>query len=161
MSGWTTEHTEFAIKLWKEGHSANAVARALTREFGVHRSRNAVIGRLNRLGHARPAPTSPATYKPAKPKRALNVLLKRPTIKVEREPKPTRAPVVIADVSNAKPWTERGFGECAFPLGEKGAVMSCCAPTAETYCPAHRVVMGGKRVAWSPKDMRRIERFAA
>lgn len=160
MQDWSIEQTDYAIKLWKEGQSANAVAVALTKAFGVPRSRNAVIGRLNRLGHGRPAPVDPARST-RRPKRALNQLLKRPTFKVEKAQKPAKTPAVVADVSNAKPWTERGFGECAFPLGEKGAVMSCCAPTSETYCSAHRVVMGGKRVAWSPKDMRRMERFAA
>lgn len=52
----------------------------------------------------------------------------------------------------ARPWLTRQPGECAFPFGERGSVMSCCAPTEETYCPAHRKAMGGARKAWVSTD---------
>lgn len=48
---------------------------------------------------------------------------------------------------NTRPWAERGFGQCAYPLGEKGAVQSCCNPVGSgtamqaRYCPPHYAVM--------------------
>ena len=43
--GWTAERTSLAIRLWKEGHSASQIAYKLGRV-----SRNAVIGKIHRLG---------------------------------------------------------------------------------------------------------------
>ena len=156
---WTPEQTDYAVKLWNEGLSAYAVSTAIKKSFGVHRSRNAVIGRLHRLGHGRPAPASPreAAKKVA---RALNVVLKRPVYKLPVEPKASDRPQIVADVSNARPWLERAFGQCAFPIGERGAVMSCCAPTEETYCALHRQIMGGRRKPWVATDLVRMAKAA-
>lgn len=45
--------------------------------------------------------------------------------------------------SNPKPWLERAFGECAFPVSGEGAdTLSCCAPSGErTYCKDHHRIM--------------------
>jgi GcrA cell cycle regulator len=43
---WTDENFSFAVKLWGEGRSAAGIAR----ELGGEVTRNAVIGKLNRMG---------------------------------------------------------------------------------------------------------------
>lgn len=45
---WTDEDTDKAIKMWQEGNTSAKIAKALGR------SKNSIIGRLNRLGHGRP-----------------------------------------------------------------------------------------------------------
>lgn len=159
MMEWSPEEVAYVSKLWLEGKSASECAAFVKQSFGTTRTRNAIIGRIHREGLSRSGGRTAvvnragqiARVKKPKPVRVARVA--RPVA-----PKPVK---LIADVSNARPWLERTFGQCAFPLGEKGAVQSCCAPTEETYCVAHRQIMGGKRIPWSSKDLRRIERLAA
>ena len=168
---WTPELTEFAIKHWRDGKSANMVASMMTAAFGTHFSRNAVIGRINRLGENRPAPAAPkmtvadqrARRKAAREANAPKRLFREQfaeTVRVAKAPKPEPTPAVIADLSFARPWLERGPGQCAFPIGQRYEVQSCCAPiaNADSYCEAHRTIMGGKRHPWSPKDHRNVAR---
>lgn len=168
---WTPELTEFAIKHWRDGKSANMVASMMTAAFGTHFSRNAVIGRINRLGENRPAPSGPKPSRVAKLVQAKaareTAELKRKfkeqfteTVRVAKLPKPEPIPAVVADLSFARPWLERRPGQCAFPIGQRYYVLSCCAPIAsgDNYCEAHRTIMGGKRQPWSPKDHRNVAR---
>src|ERR1700741_1556552 len=54
--GWTDERVELLKKLWQDGHSASQIAKQLG---GV--TRNAVIGKVHRLGlSGRAAPSTPA-----------------------------------------------------------------------------------------------------
>lgn len=57
--------------------------------------------------------------------------------------KPVEPPSRVIDASRAKPWTERLFGECAFPiLGEGADTVSCCIRTGgKTYCTGHAKLM--------------------
>lgn len=161
---WTPEQTALAIKHWNQGKSAAMVAQIMNETFGTELTRSAIIGRVGRLGHQRAAPAalrSSTVVKLAKAKAIRKHKVKEqwtPTVREVEKPKPVSAPVIVADVSFARPWMERGSGQCAFPLGERYAVLSCCAPTAETYCKAHRAMMGGTREPWSPKDHRKAGR---
>lgn len=70
--GWTDERVETLKKLWLDGLSASQIAKQLG---GV--TRNAVIGKVHRLGlSGRAAPSKPA----------------RPTFKAPRAPRPAVAP---------------------------------------------------------------------
>ena len=161
---WTPEQTAFAIKHWNEGKSAARVAQIMNETFGTELTRSAIIGRVGRLGHQRAAPAGlrmATVVKLVQAKAIRRAKVKQqwtPTVREVEKPKPTPAPVIVADVSFARPWMERGSGQCAFPLGERYAVLSCCAPTAEAYCKAHRAMMGGTREPWSPKDHRKAGR---
>lgn len=64
----------------------------------------------------------------------------------------------IRDATFARPWTERVFGQCAFPISGEGAdVVSCCAPTdGKTYCPACEAVV----FAPAKQTAKRFEKFA-
>lgn len=162
---WTPEQTAFAIKHWNQGKSAAMVAQIMNETFGTELTRSAIIGRVGRLGHQRAAPAalrSSTVVKLAKAKAIRKHKVKEqwtPTVREVEKPKPAPAPVIVADVSFARPWMERkAYGECAFPLGERHSVLSCCAPTDETYCKAHRAIMGGTRKPWSPKDHRNVAR---
>ena len=162
--GWNENETEYAMKHWREGKSAAEVARLLNAAFGTNRTRNSVIGKVFRLGESRPEPAK--ARKPRKTRSGVvRVRMAKvrpvPKVRVLLPPKPLPAPpVILADVSYARPWMERGPRQCAFPIGERYAVMSCCFPTDETYCAAHREAMGGTRKPWSPKDHRNVARAA-
>ncbi|RZI99844.1 MAG: hypothetical protein EON90_09990 [Brevundimonas sp.] len=58
MTGWTEERTAEAVRLWGQGKSASQIARILQRGL----TRNAVIGKIHRLGltaAGRDAPSKP------------------------------------------------------------------------------------------------------
>ena len=51
MNGaWIDPHVEMLHQLWKTGESASVVAGRLNRKFGTKYSRNAVIGKVHRMG---------------------------------------------------------------------------------------------------------------
>ena len=151
------------------GLSCSQIARALNTEFRGEPfvSRNAVIGRLARLGLTHradptppkrlPAPTPlrttpasqrfrgsslPPTPKPSKAERARLVS----EAASAGQPSPAFSPPRPADPTIAlvpRHWETRRFSECAFPVGGEGAdTLSCCNPTrGETYCTDHRRAM--------------------
>ncbi|GAA4216423.1 GcrA cell cycle regulator [Sagittula marina] len=94
---WTDERVELLKKMWSEGQSASTIAKELG---GV--TRNAVIGKVHRLGlsnraGAAPAPAPAAEVKPepkaapAKPKPAPKPVEAKPDPKPEQTPAPAAA----------------------------------------------------------------------
>lgn len=147
--GWTDERVE-ALKLpHKDGLSASLIAKNL----GGGLSRNAVIGKIHRLGIQRTGvPSKPTTFAPyPERKAAAQQRRKQPvdgfTYGVAHRPKPQyqerRQPVSgPIDSPNAKVWTERLFGECAYPLEDRGEgadTVSCANRIrhGSSYCSGH------------------------
>src|SRR5712691_5911186 len=64
--GWTREATEQLAALWQTGASGSLIAAAINRDHGTAFSRNAVIGKVNRLRLAGRAVDVPRTGKPAR-----------------------------------------------------------------------------------------------
>ena len=94
---WTEERVELLKKMWSEGQSASQIAKELG---GV--TRNAVIGKVHRLGlsnragagNASPAKAEAKSAKPAKPETKA-----KPAAKAE--PKPAEAEEVEAETAPA------------------------------------------------------------
>lgn len=143
---WTPENTALAVRLWTEGKSASEIGKTL----GI--TRNAVIGKVHRMGVKRNLPAAPA-----KPPKAV-------APRVPRRPNERKAPsekrvniinfpvlpvkeVRAVNDSLMRPWTERKFGECAFPTVKGDETYSCCADTEghRSYCPAHQKVVYSKQ----------------
>ncbi|WBT40147.1 GcrA family cell cycle regulator [Hyphomicrobium sp. DMF-1] len=83
QSGWTEERTERARRLWFTGHSAQQVANSL----GGGITRNAVIGKMNRIG----AIKLKKERKPYKPKVVRIPAEVREVVELEpRAPRPPR-----------------------------------------------------------------------
>ena len=83
---WTDERVEILTKMWAEGNSASQIAKELG---GV--TRNAVIGKVHRLGLSNRATTSSSSKSDAKAKSAskTNSKAKQKSRKIEiTEPKP-------------------------------------------------------------------------
>lgn len=162
MSGWTDERLERAARLWNSGFSASIIAHKLG---GV--SRNAVIGVIHRRKLSTRSPqAAPATFA-VKPRRDVkNVRHSSQVVSMarvkamRREPEPSPA---LIDVTHAKPWTERAFGECAYPVSGAGAdTLSCCQPAGEKgYCKAHWAVMTKPLTPTDRKRLQRLGRLAA
>jgi GcrA cell cycle regulator len=47
---WQPMHVQHATRLWRDGLSASDIAKVLTEKFEIKRTRNSVIGKLDRLG---------------------------------------------------------------------------------------------------------------
>ena len=132
-TGWTPARVETLTSLWKEGLSAAQVAKSLG---GV--SRNAVIGKVHRLGLAGRAPGGgtmtvrartprPAPQRPARPAAVRPARLNRP-------------PAVDEGPGLAPRLEMLGPRCCHWPLGDpKAAGFSFCGRPSSSgpYCPAH------------------------
>ena len=65
---WTDANTAVVTKLWAEGKSAAAIAKVINAEFETRFSRNAVIGKVHRMGlPGRAKPSRPSLARKAKP----------------------------------------------------------------------------------------------
>jgi len=174
---WTDERVAALKRLWLEGRSAAEVARALSAGTGgaAPLTRNAVLGKIHRIGLSRPdraratGDGSTAAERAAKRRDATNAAKAAVVRKMNAEPAKPRPPKVEAvplaaiESPNARPWMEREFGQCAWPLGEAGAIMSCCNPVARgSYCEGHAAaafvsiqradwVQNAARFAWSDR----------
>jgi len=128
---------ELIKNLWAQGYSAGQISKLLTNG----RTRNAIIGRLWRLGVNK----SDRQTDILKPRRApvvapKDTLPKRPL----PPPPPAPLPAVSAKVKGypyAKPWTQRDRDECAFPVRHDRVheTISCCVKVSgeNRYCDAH------------------------
>ena len=158
---WTDERVETLKKLWQEGHSASQIAKQLG---GV--TRNAVIGKVHRLGlSGRAAPSQPTRplYKPARPPRpaaASPVHAERPA-PVHGTPIARRDPVISRPVISQPivPYIEEpgtatvltlGAKMCKWPIGDPSSdSFSFCGRRADDgtpYCVEHA------RVAYQPSQ---------
>lgn len=168
---WTNERVELLKKLWGEGLSASQIAGELG---GV--TRNAVIGKVHRLGLSGRAKTSSSSAKPRRPRTAAPASSASPK-KPSQQPQTIGATALKADIApapivEAKPdiepiadvvpisqratiltLTER---TCKWPIGDPatddfyfcGRVSDAGVP----YCPYHC------KIAYQPVADRRRDR---
>ena len=94
---WTDERVETLKKMWGEGQSASQIAKELG---GV--TRNAVIGKVHRLGLSNRAGSGGASAAKAAPKEKPAAAAKPATPKPAPKAKPTPAPAAAASVPAVK-----------------------------------------------------------
>lgn len=166
-AGWTPER----LAKLKEYHAAGMSASESARALG-ETTRNAVIGKWARLGLKREnldkrSRTPRKVHVPKAPKVA-----KAPPKPVNDKPHRPTAPTLdyVAAMKPgpfARPWEERGPNQCAWPFGERGAVLSCCAPIGEgeRYCKEHHQIGHTSEPPSKPRVVEgyyaNIERFKA
>ena len=143
-AGWTDERVEAAKRLRGEGKSASEIARALGSV-----SRNAVIGKLIRLGFPAAAKPSPPPTVRALPTPARSL---RPTpLAAQPKPQPRPAiqrasmppaPMPPARSSDVVRLREPCAGHCRWPIGDpRDAGFGFCGLRSgeATYCSDHAV----------------------
>ena len=167
---WTDDRVATLTKLWADGLSASQIAKQLG---GV--TRNAVIGKVHRLGlSGRAKPSSPARKAAARKtaastaaRPAAAATARKPKAKPVRTPSVPRTPRVIAKAPTpppppleAKLMSNGEFATiltitdhmCKWPIGDPGAdnFRFCGRKTdpEEPYCLAH------SRVAYQPSRRR-------
>lgn len=150
--GWTDERVTVLKKLWLEGLSASQIAKQLG---GV--TRNAVIGKVHRLGlSGRAAPSQPSrpVYRPQRPRPAAAT----PTAV---QPAPRRAepvlraptPPPMPDLPGTATVLTLGAHMCKWPIGDpSGGDFSFCGRRTQSegpYCLEHA------RVAYQPPQKKK------
>ena len=156
--GWTDERVECLTKLWLDGISASQIAKQLG---GV--TRNAVIGKVHRLGlSGRAAPSQPArpvfkASRPARPVSAAPVLPRRvapappaaPPETVRAEP----SPPAVAEQRGSATVLTLGAHMCKWPIGDPSSdEFTFCGRRAGDegpYCVEHA------RLAYQPHQVKK------
>ncbi len=159
---WTDERVEMLKKLWADGLSASQIAGELG---GI--TRNAVIGKVHRLGLAGRAKSPSAAQPRARKPRTHSHLLRvhRPSIRgntalahafeIEVEPEPEFVDNIIP-LGQRRTLLELNEDTCRWPIGDPGSVdfFFCGGRTIAglPYCSHH------SRIAYQPPNARRDRR---
>ena len=156
---WTDERVASLKKLWADGLSASQIAAQLG-----NITRNAVIGKVHRLGlSGRAKSPSSAAPRPRKPRSASHMLrISRPSMRgntalahaydMELEPEPVPYDNVIP-IGQRRTLLELNEDTCRWPIGDPGsAEFFFCGGNAVTSLPycAYQ-----SRVAYQPAGSRR------
>jgi GcrA cell cycle regulator len=150
--GWTDERVEVLKKLWLEGLSASQIAKQLG---GV--TRNAVIGKVHRLGlsgRAAPSqPTRPAFRTPRPPRPAAPAVTHRRAEAPRPDPRPAPRPVPYIEEPGTATVLTLGAHMCKWPIGDpSGGDFSFCGRRTQAegpYCVEHA------RVAYQPPQKKK------
>ncbi|MBI1200359.1 MAG: GcrA cell cycle regulator [Phenylobacterium sp.] len=129
-SDWTDARVELLSDLWREGLSASQIARRLG---GV--TRNAVIGKVHRLGlSGRARASTPGTRRPkVRRERRLRIIKPVPAAAFDR-------PAIEPPASGGATVLSVRRGQCRWPIGEpRHDDFRLCgrAATRGAYCAAH------------------------
>ncbi|WP_417685167.1 GcrA family cell cycle regulator [Roseibium sp.] len=170
---WTNERVELLKKLWTEGHSASQIANELG---GV--TRNAVIGKVHRLGLSGRAKAPAPAAKPRRSRSSTSSSSSTPraaaqpqsqgatALKMEAAPAPVAQIKPQAEpVAELVPMSERATilslteRTCKWPIGDPGSEdFYFCGRNSDPgvpYCAHHC------KIAYQPVSDRRRDRRAA
>ena len=162
-AGWTEDRVGALKKLWLEGQSASQIAKQL----GGGVTRNAVIGKVHRLGlsgratPSQPARTATTTFRPARTRTTPPVQPSAPR-RVEggrieavqpapRPVAPTPPVASVAELPGTATVMTLGAHMCKWPIGDPSSTeFSFCGRRASegVYCQEHA------RVAYQPQIKR-------
>lgn len=165
--GWTAERIAELRKFDGEGHSASQIAKLL----GGNLSRNAVIGKLHRLGIANPqrAPgrmmaskINQHGLKPPTPIPAARTFQHGDGCSFDAAPKAPRPPTTAGATPQSKNLriADEGFSGCRWPtFGDGADTLFCCAAAeGQTYCPTHQARARGAPGPRAIKTTQELER---
>jgi len=151
-AGWTEDRVGALKKLWLEGQSASQIAKQL----GGGVTRNAVIGKVHRLGlSGRAAPSQPArtTFRAPRPRPTPSAQPSAPRRIEAAAPRPAQpiAPAPMPELAGTATVLTLGAHMCKWPIGDPTSTeFSFCGRRASegVYCVEHA------RVAYQPQVKR-------
>ena len=153
-AGWTEDRVGALKKLWLEGQSASQIAKQL----GGGVTRNAVIGKVHRLGlSGRAVPSQPAraAFRPTRPRPAQPTQAPSAPRRIEAvQPRAVAAasvPALMPDLPGTATVMTLGAHMCKWPIGDPSSTeFSFCGRRASegVYCVEHA------RVAYQPQVKR-------
>lgn len=134
---WTDDRVETLSKLWRDGQSASQIARSLG--HGV--TRNAVIGKIHRLGlSGRAAPRLPGAGRPDQRRERRGRLPCRSAPVRALPPSPPPAPDLPLPTTGLASVVSVGWRQCRWPMGDPlGDDFCLCGRPAVrgAYCAPH------------------------
>lgn len=137
-STWTDERVETLTQLWRDGASASQIARDLG---GV--TRNAVIGKVHRLGlMGRSTPSTPGARR-AKPKGEQRLRRAPVVAGTPLRALPPGVAVAPSPETGTASIVSVGYGQCRWPIGDpvdEGFCLCGRAATRGAYCAPHGAV---------------------
>jgi GcrA cell cycle regulator len=143
---WNEELTEKATAMWENGASAKEISN----ELGCGITRNAIIGKMHRLGVERinPEPVK-RIIKPLPPREQNDR-----SIPYKELPIPPTEDKFKEPVFGMIPLVELSANGCKFPSGEGAEIVFCGKPQVGEfpYCAAHA------RIVYRPVEPRRRAR---
>ena len=156
---WTDERVELLKRLWNQGLSASQIAGAI----GDGVSRNAVIGKVHRLGlSGRPKDAPAVAPRPPRKEAPAQALLVRGGFTLAQPPMPAAAPApkpaadVVIPMSDRVTLLELRESMCRWPFGDPSRpdfrFCGCRKGEGSPYCAHHA------DVAYQPSLDRRRER---
>ena len=146
-AGWSEDRVTTLKSLWLDGLSASQIAKALG---GV--TRNAVIGKIHRLGLSgravASAPTRPA--RPSIPRSPRRVTAPRAKAAVQLTPPPAPPAAPPEGPGLVSSLATLAAHACKWPIGDpKASSFSFCGRLANgPYCPAHKAQAFRPGTAW-------------
>jgi GcrA cell cycle regulator len=148
-SDWSDDRVTTLSRLWLDGLSASQIAKQLG---GV--TRNAVIGKVHRLGiSARGVPAQPRamparTPKPRSARLSSPARSPRPPAGMAEVPAPVEGPGLVTSMAAL------GAHACKWPIGDpKASGFTFCGQLTDTvYCRAHAAL------AYRPGSARALDR---
>jgi GcrA cell cycle regulator len=143
QTGWSDDRVTTLTTLWRDGQSASLIAKSLG---GV--TRNAVIGKIHRLGlSGRAAASRPDRVRVA---RACKPLAASERPRANILPVIVAAPVQPEGPGTIATLTALGAHTCRWPIGDpKDQAFSFCGRLANgPYCPAHKAQAVRPGTAW-------------
>ena len=153
-AGWTEDRVGALKKLWLEGQSASQIAKQL----GGGVTRNAVIGKVHRLGlsgRATPSQPARATFRPARPRPVQPTQAPSAPRRIEavqsRAVAAASVPAPMPDLPGTATVMTLGAHMCKWPIGDPSSTeFSFCGRRASegVYCVEHA------RVAYQPQVKR-------
>ncbi|MDX2236481.1 MAG: GcrA family cell cycle regulator [Hyphomonadaceae bacterium] len=165
--GWSDERVALLRKLWAEGLSASQIAQQLG---GV--TRNAVIGKVHRLGLAGRATPSRPAKRPVRAQRPRSISPSAPRLK-------TISSAPLPDVPQLEPLRDEegrttnvltlSDRVCKWPIGDPNdhTFAFCGRNASGTYCADHARLAyqpsqaKRRRAAGEPDELRRMLRLSA
>lgn len=139
--GWTDERVEILKKEWAEGLSASQIAGSLGEV-----TRNAVIGKVHRLGLPGRATTSrlQASYARLNRKRRTHLQITKPVTITVRKPRPSPPTPVEFKEALMLELLALTSRTCKYPIGDpQDEQFGFCGNspiTGETYCEFHYTI---------------------
>jgi GcrA cell cycle regulator len=143
--GWTEDRVETLKKLWLDGLSASQIAKQL----GGGLTRNAVIGKVHRLGlSGRAAPSQPQrpAFKPQRPARPAQPVVSPAARRAEpaAPAEPPKRVVYVAEEPGSATVLTLGAHMCKWPIGDPSTDgFSFCGRVSSgegPYCVQHAQV---------------------
>ena len=149
--GWTDERVDTLKKLWLDGLSASQIAKLLGEV-----TRNAVIGKVHRLGlSGRATPSQPArpAFKPPRPPRPLVTSPPVTRRVVVEAPPPEAKPAPYVEERGSATVLTLGAHMCKWPIGDPSTEdFSFCGRRSSDegpYCIEHA------RLAYQPQQSKK------